>query len=154
MTLMPIGAFQIALLRGREFVIDDQDVGLERLRQFFQFLDFAVSEQRGRVDDGTHLKYFGHNFGAGAGGQFGKFAKRFGRSRGRRAAAAFEAREDRLLRSAAPVKSSVLNLSDLSLAAAPSRSPSAPPGGRAGLMTCSARAAERRAWSPPSKSHA
>jgi len=69
-----------------------------RLRQFFQFPNFAVSEQRGRVEDGTDLKDLGGDTGAGARGQFGQLAKRFGRSRRRRSAAAFEAREDCLLR--------------------------------------------------------
>ena len=61
MTLMPNSAFEIALLRGREFVIDDQDVGLASLRQFFQFLYFAVSEQSGRIENGTDLKHLGNN---------------------------------------------------------------------------------------------
>jgi hypothetical protein len=79
-------------------VIHDQDVGLVSLRKFFQFLNFAVSEQSGRVENGTDLKDVRYYGSSGAGGQFGQFAKGLGRSRRRRSAAAFEAREDRLLR--------------------------------------------------------
>ncbi len=89
---------EIALLRGRELVIDDQDVGLVSLSKLFQFLYFAESEQGGRVENGADLKHVGNYGSAGAGGQFGQFAKGLGRSRRRRSAAAFEAREDRLLR--------------------------------------------------------
>ena len=106
MTLMPSGAFEIALLRRREFVIDDQDVGMMRLRQFLQFLDFAVSEQRGGVDHGTNLKHLGHNLRAGAGGQFGKLAKGFRRSRGRATRCGVRSRPGWPFPGAAPVKSS------------------------------------------------
>jgi hypothetical protein len=92
------GVFEVTLLSGREVVIDDQDVGLVGLGELFQFLHLAVAEQSGRVEDGTGLKHVGDNRGAGAGGQFGKLAKRLGGSRGRRSAAAFEAREDRFFR--------------------------------------------------------
>jgi hypothetical protein len=89
------GAFQIALLCGREFVIDNQKAGMERLGEFFQFLDLAVSEERGRIRDGTHLKNFGGDFRASARGEFSKLAKGFRRSRGRCAPAFFKACKDR-----------------------------------------------------------
>jgi hypothetical protein len=79
-------------------VIDNQDVGPMSLRQFLQLLDFAKSKQGGGVEDGADLKHLGHHLGAGARGQFGKLAKRFRGSRRRRPSAAFEAREDGLLR--------------------------------------------------------
>jgi hypothetical protein len=63
--------FEVALLRGRQFVIHDEHVGGERFRQFFQLLHLAVSEQRRGVRHGTHLKYFGGDFRAGASRQFG-----------------------------------------------------------------------------------
>ena len=44
------GAFKIALLGGREIVIDDQDVGLRGFGEFLQFLDFSVAQQSGRID--------------------------------------------------------------------------------------------------------
>jgi hypothetical protein len=56
--LDPRRVFQVALLRRRQVMVDDQHVGLDRLRQFFQFLDLAESEQRRRVDCGPHLKNF------------------------------------------------------------------------------------------------
>jgi hypothetical protein len=54
-----------------------------------------VPEQRRRISHGTHLKHFGGNFRAGAGGEFGKLAKRFGRSRRSGAPAFFKACQDR-----------------------------------------------------------
>jgi len=77
------GGFEVALLRGSEFVVDNQDVGLMCLGEFFQFLYFAVSKQSGRVEDGTDLEHLGRNSCAGACGQFGKLAKRFGGGRRR-----------------------------------------------------------------------
>jgi hypothetical protein len=90
--------FEIALLRWRELVVDNQDIGLMRFRKFFQLPDFSLAEQSSGVKDGADLKYFGCVAGAGSCGQFGKLTKRFGRSRGRRSPAAFEAGENRLLR--------------------------------------------------------
>ena len=107
MTLMPIGALEIALLGGREFVIDDQDVGLKRFRQLLQLLDFAVSEQRGRIHHGTHLKHFGGNLRAGAGGQFGKLAKGFGRGARKRRPGGVQNPRESPSRETARVKSSV-----------------------------------------------
>src|SRR5580692_11165657 len=75
------GVLQVALLRRREFMIDNQDFGLVSLCQVFELLHFAVSKQSGCVDYRTNLKYFGHNRGPGARGQFEEFPKRFGRSR-------------------------------------------------------------------------
>ena len=49
MTLTCRRLFQIALLRGRQIVIDNQHVGLERFRQLFEFFHLAVTEQRGRI---------------------------------------------------------------------------------------------------------
>jgi hypothetical protein len=87
-------AFQIALLGGGEFVVDDQHARMERVRQFLQLLHLSVSEQRSGVDLGTDLKYFGGNLRPGAGGQFGEFAKGFGRGAGRCTSAPFKARQD------------------------------------------------------------
>ena len=91
-------AFEITLLRRRELAVDNPDAGIESLRQFGQLLDFAVSEQRRGIEDGTNLKHFGHDLGSGAGGELGELAKRFRRSRRRRSASAFKARKDGLLR--------------------------------------------------------
>jgi hypothetical protein len=67
---------------------------VERVRQLFELLYLAVSEQRGRIDFGTDLKHFGGNLRPGAGCQFGEFAKGFGRSTGGSASAPFKARQD------------------------------------------------------------
>jgi hypothetical protein len=88
------GALEIALLSGGQFMVDDQNAGMERVRQLFQFLHLAVSQQRGGVHHGTDLKYFSCDLGASAGGQFGKLVKRFGGSAGRGAAASFKSRQD------------------------------------------------------------
>jgi hypothetical protein len=92
------GAFEIALLSGSEFVVDDQNVGVERVGQLFQFLHLAVSEQRGRVDFGTDLEHFGRDLRPGAGGQFGELSKGFGRSTGCSTSAPFKARQNCFLR--------------------------------------------------------
>jgi hypothetical protein len=92
------GGLEVPLLRRRELVIDNQDVGLMSSRQFLQLLDLAISKQRSGVEDGSNLEHLGHYRGAGAGGQFGKLAKRFGGSSRRRPSAAFETCEDGFLR--------------------------------------------------------
>lgn len=90
--------FEVTLLGRREFVVDDQDVGIVSFRQFLQLLDFAVSKQGGGIDDGTNLKDPGYNRCARACSQFGKLVKRFGGRGGRRTSPTFEARKDGLLR--------------------------------------------------------
>ncbi len=97
MTLTADRLVEIALLRGRQLVIDDQDVGGERFRQFLQLLHLAVSKQRRRVRHGTDLKYFRGNLRAGASRQFGEFAEGFGGGGRCGTPAAFEAGQDGLL---------------------------------------------------------
>ena len=92
------GSLEIALLGGRDLMVHNQHVGLVSLGQVFQLRNLAVPEQSGRVEDRPDLKHLGDDRGAGAHGQFGQLAKGFGGSCRRRSAAAFEAREDSLLR--------------------------------------------------------
>ena len=94
--LYPDRLFEIALLRGRQFVIDDEHVCGERFRQLFQLLHLPVSEQRRRVRHGTHLKHFRGNFRPSASPEFGELAKGFGGGGRYRTPAAFEANQNSL----------------------------------------------------------
>jgi hypothetical protein len=87
----------VALLRGRQIVVDDHHIGLQRLDELPQFFDFALPEKRRRVDIGTHLVYLGNHNGAGTQSKLLQFEKRFPGGGGRSAAAAFKAGEDSAL---------------------------------------------------------
>jgi hypothetical protein len=91
-------AFEVALLRGGEVVIDDEHIGTGGLAKFLKFRDFALSEEGGGVDFRPRLKRLSHNFGAGADREFGEFAERFRRTGGHTAAPPFESGENRFLR--------------------------------------------------------
>ena len=75
--------FQIALLRGRQFVVNNDDPGFSRLGHFFQFGNFAAAQQRGRSGFRTYLKQLRNNFRTSRRRQFRQFAKRLFRRTGR-----------------------------------------------------------------------
>ena len=88
------GFFDVALLGRRQIVIDDDDIGFERLYELPDLLDFALAEQRSGLDVGTDLKDFRGDDGVGAESKFLQFGKRFPGGSGRRAATTFETGEN------------------------------------------------------------
>jgi hypothetical protein len=71
---------------------------LRSLGQVLQFLDFAVTEQRGGIAFRPRLKHLASHLRACACSQFRQFAERFGGGCGRGASASFEAGENCLFR--------------------------------------------------------
>ncbi len=69
--------FQIALLRGREVVIEDHHVGMNGSGFRRQFLHFALPDQRGRLGARPGLDHAGADGGSRRGGQVGEFFERF-----------------------------------------------------------------------------
>jgi hypothetical protein len=70
---------------------------LRGVGQFFEFDDFSVAEQSGRLDVRPRLKRFARNLYARALGKFGQFAERLRCARRRSASPAFKAGQNRPL---------------------------------------------------------
>ena len=69
--------FQVALLRGRELVIEDNQVGRGGGHGAFQLFQFAAADERGGIGLLAALQDLAGDTGAGAGGQFAQLGHRF-----------------------------------------------------------------------------
>ena len=69
--------FQVALLGGRQFVVEDNEIRATRRDRAFQFLQLAAADERSRVGLLTPLEKLGNNAAAGADGQFAQFGHGF-----------------------------------------------------------------------------
>jgi hypothetical protein len=90
--------FEVALLRGAQFVVDDKNIGLRCRGEFRQFLNLAASEQSSGFECGANLKYVAGNLRARTGRKFTQLAKRLRRGGGWRSAATFKSRKNRPFR--------------------------------------------------------
>ena len=59
-------ALQVALLRGREFVVEDRQLGASRRQRAFQLLDFAAADKRGRIGARPALQHLAGDDRSGA----------------------------------------------------------------------------------------
>lgn len=70
-------ALQVALLRGRQLMIEDHQVGLRHFGSGGKLLQFAAADQGCRIGAVTFLQRLSGNHRAGAGGQLGKLFEGF-----------------------------------------------------------------------------
>jgi len=67
------GVLDVALLRGGEVVVEEDDVGFGRRGGSGDFFELATSDERGGVGTVAMLEDFADNFGAGALGERAEF---------------------------------------------------------------------------------
>ena len=80
------GLFQIALLSGREVVVENNETGVVRFGQFRDLHDLALTDERGCFGRRPRLHHASGHHGAGAGSQLFQFVEGFFGLRGPRAA--------------------------------------------------------------------
>ena len=78
--------FEVALLGGREVVVENDQAGVQRLAQRRHLDDFALTDESGGFGRGPRLHQASGHDSAGAGSQLRQFVERFFSLRGTRAA--------------------------------------------------------------------
>ena len=68
--------FEVAQLRGREVVIEENEIGLRGSGDAGDLLNFAGADERGGIGTRAALQKFGGNLAAGADQQLAKFGER------------------------------------------------------------------------------
>ena len=67
------GLFEVALLGGREVVVEDHHIGAAGCDGGRDLIHFAMADEGGGVRSRARLKHFFGDLRSGAGGQFGQF---------------------------------------------------------------------------------